>query len=252
MFGTNYGVASAPQLLAERAEAQRAAATGPESFNVLAPSLVAPGGLVEASLTMVGGGRVQGLSAELVWDATVVEPVAMSSGGAVEMQGGIVLSPKLGTIDAALLGAKQSGLTGDGVIATVTFRVLRAGDAGIRLERLITRDVANQPIAAESIRQQTLASMPSQTLLLAPWPNPAGGTATLSFALAQSGPVELSIYSVDGRRIRTLMTGTREAGMHRLSWSGDDDAHRAVTPGIYYARLSAGGRHFTRTLIHLR
>ena len=48
------------------------------------------------------------------------------------------------------------------------------------------------------------------------------------------------------------MTGTREAGMHRLSWTGDDDAHRAVTPGIYYARLSAGGRHFTRTLIQLR
>lgn len=195
---------------------------------------------------------MQGLSAELAWDATVVEPVAMTSGGVVEMQGGIVLSPKLGTVDATLLGSRQMGLTGDGTIATVTFRVLRVGDPSIRLERLIARDAANQPISAESIRQQTLASMPSQTLLLAPWPNPSGGTATLSFALAESGPVELSIYSVDGRRIRTLIAGAREAGMHRLSWTGEDDAHRAVTPGIYYARLSAGGRHFTRTLIHLR
>src|SRR5262245_66512637 len=98
-------------------------AARPEQFQVHAPSLVEPGQRVTAVLHMRGGGRIQGYSAALGWDATVIEPIETSSGGFIEGQGGVVLSPQPGTVDAALLGVRATGITGEGDVATITFRV---------------------------------------------------------------------------------------------------------------------------------
>ena len=63
---------------------------------------------------------------------------------------------------------------------------------------------------------------------------------------------ELAIYSVDGRRVRTLARGPLAAGSYHFTWSGDDDDHRPVAPGVYYARLTAGTARFTYELVQLR
>ena len=97
-----------------------------------------------------------------------------------------------------------------------------------------------------------VAAAPAHTLLLAPTPNPARDTATLAFGLAQRGSADLSIYAVDGRRVRTLAHGPREAGVYRITWRGDDDGGRTQGPGIYWARLTAEGRTFTRRLVFLK
>jgi len=81
-----------------------------------------------------------------------------------------------------------------------------------------------------------------------PWP----GEARLTFALAQAGEAELSIYSVDGRRVRTLSRGRQDAGAHHMIWRGEDDAGRAVAPGVYWARLKTSNLTFSRRLVFLR
>jgi hypothetical protein len=252
VLATNYGEVSAPQMAMKLADASAQKAVLPDRVQVQAPSLVEPGHDVTAVLHMIGAGRIQGLSATLSWDPTVVEPVETSSGGFLEGQAGLVLTPRTGTVDAALLGVRTSGISGEGDVARLTFRVLREGDAAIRLDQLVARDAANRPLAAEAIDQRTRVEAPSQTVLLAPWPNPAAGSATLAFALAQGGNVELALYSVDGRRVSTLASGWREPGIYRVSWHGDDDSGRAVAPGVYYAHMTVGGRRFTRTIVHLR
>ena len=251
VFSNNFRVVSAPATRAVPTIAGLLAATS-EHFEVSAPSLVEPGPEVTATLRLSAAGGLQGFSARLAWDGTVVEPIAMTSGRFVESQGGIVLTPRRGTIDAALLGSRAIGLGGAGEVASLAFRVLREGDAMIRLEQVLARDPDNRPLASDVVDRATLAQPPARTVLLAPWPNPAPGEATLAFALAETGPAELAIFSVDGRRVRTLTTGRREAGMHRVSWSGEDGAHHAVAPGVYFVRLTTSDREFTRRLVYLR
>lgn len=251
VFSSNYQVVSAPASRATPAGANSLAAAA-EHFEVTAPSLVEPGADVTAHLSLSASGHLRGFSAQLAWDATVVEPIATSSVQFIESQGGIVLSPQQGTVDAALLGARGVGLSGAGEVASFTFRVLREGDAAIRLERILARDGDNRPLAPEAVGRTTLAAVPAHTLLLAPWPNPSPATATLAFALAEAGSAELAIFSVDGRRVRTLASGRHEAGVHRVSWAGEDDAHHVVAPGVYFVRLAANGRDWTRRLVHLR
>jgi len=251
VLAANYGLVSGPQLVVKIADDAVQHAARPEQFQIQAPSLVEPGQSVTAVLRIQGGGRIQAFSAALAWDATVVEPLETASRGFIEGQGGVVLSPEPGTVDAALLGVRTPGISGDGDVASITFRVLRQGDAAIRLEHVIARDAANRALATDVVEQTTQMGVPARTLLLAPSPNPARGIATFAFALAEPGKVELALYSVDGRRVRSLLSERRDAGVHRVSWTGDDDQGRRVAPGVYYASLTAGGRRFTKMIVHL-
>ncbi len=249
VFAANFTVGSAPQAALRQVDAPRGAG---EAFEVEAPSLVEPGDGVTAHLRLIAGGRMQGFSAALEWDASVVTPIATASAGWIEAQGGVVLSPKQGGIDAALLGSRGSGIAGSGEFASVTFRVLREGDAAIRLRPVVARDIANRTLDLTSLTRSTREAAPSHTTLLMPWPNPARGVATIAFALARAGAAELTLYSVDGRRVRTLASGPRAPGIHRIAWNGDDDARRPLAPGVYWARLEADGLRFTRRVVLLR
>ena len=49
--------------------------------------------------------------------------------------------------------------------------------------------------------------------------------------------VELVIYDVLGRKVRTLMNGTYKAGAQKVLWSGNNDRGIPVSSGIYFYRL---------------
>ncbi len=60
--------------------------------------------------------------------------------------------------------------------------------------------------------------------------------------------MELSLYSVDGRRVRTLVHDYREPGEYRTTWDGRDDAGVKLAPGAYIVRLEAGSIREARTI----
>jgi len=98
----------------------------------------------------------------------------------------------------------------------------------------------------------TQSQRPAATQLSGAYPNPSRASATIGFSLAEAGPVTLRIFGVDGRVVRTLVSGRREAGIHRLVWDGRDDQGRASAAGIYFAQLTAGQAQFTRRISYLR
>jgi hypothetical protein len=251
VFAGNFGsTLMTPQLSAGPANAAKPGV--PEQFELDAPSLVTAGQTVTATLRLKGAGRIQGFSAQLGWNTGVVEPIGAHSAGFIESQGGVVLSPRPGTVDAALLGLRETGISGEGVVASVTMRVLRTGDPGLRVAKLVARDAGNHPIQLGEITSSSRLDRPLETMLLAPSPNPLRGDAALSFALAQPGGAELVIFGVDGRRVRSLASGWHDAGLYHVVWDGRDESGSATAPGVYYARLSAAGRQFTRKLVYLK
>ncbi len=88
--------------------------------------------------------------------------------------------------------------------------------------------------------------------LNAPTPNPFNPQTTLSFSLAQPGPVRLTVHDLSGRVVATLIDGSREAGDHRAVWRGRDDTGAAVASGVYFARLEAAGRADMRKMVMLK
>jgi hypothetical protein len=241
MLAVNWHAVSAAQ-----AGAQPVAAAGANRLWLEAPARVTAGTDVAVALRLDGAGNLQGVTVRLAWDATRVEPVGFEPGALVTSQGGVVMSARPGTLDAALLGAGR-GLAGSGVVGTITFRALADGDPGLLLAAGEGRDAANRPVALAGV-----AARPGSTALAAPAPNPFRVATTLAFTLAREGEVELSVYSVDGRRVATLARGRLEAGRHEATWDGRDAAGRPARPGFYYARLNAAGGHQARAIVLTR
>jgi hypothetical protein len=68
-------------------------------------------------------------------------------------------------------------------------------------------------------------------------PNPFSTSTTIHFETTQTTPVDLSIWTLDGRRVATLAGGRAHAGLHRVTWHGCDALGRRVPSGVYLARL---------------
>jgi len=73
-------------------------------------------------------------------------------------------------------------------------------------------------------------------------PNPFNPQTTLSFELPAAESIRLAVYDAQGRLVRELVNGRREAGRHTVNWDGTDAAGRSLASGTYLARLEAGGR----------
>jgi hypothetical protein len=70
------------------------------------------------------------------------------------------------------------------------------------------------------------------------YPNPFNSSTTISFELAHSSRITLSVYNLLGQRMATLFEGIREAGQHKVVWKAD-----GIPSGVYVARLTtADGR----------
>ncbi|MBD3347600.1 MAG: T9SS type A sorting domain-containing protein [Candidatus Eisenbacteria bacterium] len=77
-------------------------------------------------------------------------------------------------------------------------------------------------------------------LALAPArPNPFRAETRLSFTLPSAGRVDLSVYSVDGRMIRKVVSGRMAAGEQSVTWDGRDESGREVGSGLYFMKLEA-------------
>jgi flagellar hook assembly protein FlgD len=89
-------------------------------------------------------------------------------------------------------------------------------------------------------------------MLSGAYPNPFETSTTISFHLAQAGPVTLAVYGVDGRKVRTLASGRWQAGVHPVSWDGRDGDGRATAAGVYFVRLTTAQGSFTKRIASLR
>lgn len=83
-------------------------------------------------------------------------------------------------------------------------------------------------------------------------PNPFQGAATIAFTLPASGDVELSVYDLSGRHVRTLRKGRLEAGTQNIAWDGRDDDGRATASGLYFVRLQSGMVRVQTKVVKLR
>jgi len=81
----------------------------------------------------------------------------------------------------------------------------------------------------------------SDALAFTHGPNPTPNGGTLRFRLPSAQRVELTLFDVSGRVINRLVNGTLDGGEHSIRWTGTDESGQRVAPGIYRARLTAGG-----------
>jgi len=81
-------------------------------------------------------------------------------------------------------------------------------------------------------------AMPERTVLNGAQPNPFNPRTTLTFELATADQVDLAIYDLQGRRLRTILRESLPAGRHQVVWDGKDNTGRDVATGSYLAVMA--------------
>lgn len=84
------------------------------------------------------------------------------------------------------------------------------------------------------------------------FPNPFNPRTEIRFSLAQAGPVQVVIYDVSGRRVRTVVSGVRSAGSNSAWWDGTDDGGHRVSAGVYWSKLTAGTYSSNKKMVVLK
>jgi YVTN family beta-propeller protein len=83
-------------------------------------------------------------------------------------------------------------------------------------------------------------------------PNPFNPVTKISFVIPETGHVDLRVYDVTGRLIRTLVNGKLAADRYEVTWDGTNNGGRSVASGVYFYRIKAGKHEKTKKMVMLR
>jgi FlgD Ig-like domain len=95
--------------------------------------------------------------------------------------------------------------------------------------------------AAGNVDVPTLPPFAFVDELETPYPNPMTQCASISFTTAKAGFVDVAVFDVQGRRVKTVFRGHRAAGVGGFDWNGQYADGRRAPNGVYFVRLAAPG-----------
>ena len=82
-------------------------------------------------------------------------------------------------------------------------------------------------------------------------PNPFYASTSISYFLKKPNEVHLSIYSITGGKIITLINERQSEGQKIIEWNAKDSKGHRVNPGIYLYKLQVGNQSKTGKLIYV-
>jgi hypothetical protein len=112
--------------------------------------------------------------------------------------------------------------------------------------------VLDDAVARIDEQEVSVDDVPGATPRLgAPYPNPFNPTTRIPFhvpAALDGATVELAVLDLRGRVLRTLVSSSRAAGDHVVTFDGRDDGGRNLSSGAYLARLRLAGQETMRVM----
>mgnify|MGYP000020537131 FL=1 len=88
--------------------------------------------------------------------------------------------------------------------------------------------------------------------LMQNYPNPFNPITTLRYDLPEQVNVNIIIYDMLGRQVRTLINQTQDAGYKSIIWNATDDYGKPVSAGIYLYTIKAGDYSQTKKMVLLK
>ena len=128
-----------------------------------------------------------------------------------------------------------------------------AQDGSVLLERRTYTSPQIWDVSGLILPHPVLLGQVKMTSLLPNFPNPFNPETWIPYRLSELANVNIRIHDASGRQVRTLNLGTKPAGDYlsrseAAYWDGRNDAGEAVSSGLYFYTLQAGGSRSTRRM----
>ena len=96
------------------------------------------------------------------------------------------------------------------------------------------------------------AQLPHILVLYPNYPNPFNPVTTLRYDLPENSLVNITIYDMLGREVKTLINQTQDAGYKSVIWDATNDYGKPVSAGIYLFQIQAGEYISTKKMVLLK
>jgi hypothetical protein len=130
------------------------------------------------------------------------------------------------------------------------FDACQLGVSGDWVFHLVYRQV-NCLTGVDDGEHTVTSGLPTPRLLPC-YPNPFNPQTTIAFELPRDGRVAVTVHTLAGETVATLVNGERTAGRHEVVWSGRDADGRPVPSGVYLYRLVARDHRESRRMVLLK
>ena len=94
--------------------------------------------------------------------------------------------------------------------------------------------------------------VPEAFVLHQNYPNPFNPVTSLRYNLPNDGLVNITIYDMRGRLIKTLLNSSQTAGYKTSQWNATNDRNEPVSAGLYLYAIQAGEFRHTRKMVLLK
>lgn len=84
------------------------------------------------------------------------------------------------------------------------------------------------------------------------YPNPFNPTTTIDFAVPKLQDIELAIYDILGRRVKTLVSRQLTPGTYSVVWDGTNLSGTRAASGMYFYRLDGENKSITKKMLLLQ
>jgi hypothetical protein len=134
----------------------------------------------------------------------------------------------------------------------VVFTCAGTIDCGnLQIHPLSPNEVVTGTITAQpSVDNGSLT--PSLALLNRAVPNPFTGSTSFAYQVPDGGAaVDVGVYNVAGRLVKTLARGAQGAGVFTVTWDGSDASGVKMAPGVYFLRSRIGDTQNVTRVIYV-
>ena len=95
-------------------------------------------------------------------------------------------------------------------------------------------------------------TIPQSFALHQNYPNPFNPTTTLKYDLPEDAMVNITIYDMMGRIVKTMVNTQQNAGYKSIQWNATNDYGKPVSAGLYLYTIEAGAFRQTKKMVLLK
>jgi len=118
-----------------------------------------------------------------------------------------------------------------------------------------TQWIALEPTPGASNGSSSLTSateIPMELLLHQNYPNPFNPITTIRYDLPEFTHVQISVFDLRGRRVRSLVNAEQSPGYKSVQWDSANDHGAPVAAGIYFYTLQTDASRQTKKIVLLK
>ena len=94
--------------------------------------------------------------------------------------------------------------------------------------------------------------VPGNLALHQNYPNPFNPITSLRYNLPEDGFVNITIYDMRGKIVKTLVNSSQSSGYKSIKWNATNNQGQLVPAGVYLYKIEFGSLLFTRKMILLK